>query len=79
VRHQQTNRAGGHEKYRIVEMVVRNNQKIRKNMGTFSNTCIPDTVKYGISNFTRIGAFLSGAASSSVMLGSRNSALNMYS
>ncbi|KAF5778208.1 hypothetical protein HanXRQr2_Chr12g0544851 [Helianthus annuus] len=40
-------------------------------------TCIPETVKYGISNFTRIGAFLSGAASSAVILGSLNSALNM--
>ncbi|MFS7958903.1 hypothetical protein Hanom_Chr08g00684271 [Helianthus anomalus] len=39
-----------------------------------------ETVKYEISNFTRIGAFLSGAASSAViLLGSLNSAFNMYS
>jgi hypothetical protein len=79
VRHQQTNKAGSHERYIILEMGITDIQEIRKNMGTLSNTCIPDTVKYGISNFTRIGAFLSGAASSSVMLGRRNSALNMYS
>jgi len=40
---------------------------------------MPETVKYGISNLTFIGAFLSGVASSSVILGRRNSALNIYS
>jgi len=40
---------------------------------------MPETVKYGISNLTLIGAFLSGVASSSVILGRRNSALNIYS
>jgi len=42
-------------------------------------TWMPDTVKYGISNFTRIGAFFSWAPSSAVMLGRLNSALHMYS
>lgn len=43
------------------------------------DTWIPETVKYGISNFTRIGAFFSGVASSSVILGRLNSALIIYS
>lgn len=40
---------------------------------------MPETVKYGISNLTRIGAFRSGVASSAVILGRWNSALNIYS
>lgn len=42
------------------------------------HTCIPETVKYGISNLTQIGAFLS-TASSDKTEGSLNSAFNKNS
>jgi hypothetical protein len=58
--------------------------KLTEDAREFSKSCsnitwMPDTVKYGISNFTRIGAFFSGTASSAAMLGRLNSALHMYS
>lgn len=45
----------------------------------WQRTWIPETVKYGISNLTRMGALLSGTASSEVILGRPKSARNKYS
>jgi hypothetical protein len=42
-------------------------------------TWMPETVKYGISNFTRMGGRFSGVSSSGATLGRLNLARSMYS
>lgn len=54
------------EKYTIFRYLIENSGSETQNAHALSHTCMPDTVKYGISNLTVIGGFPSASAFSTL-------------